>query len=78
MKAGSYFTETLVDPKTSHSEEANEAALQRGLGTTNTMWEYYDTPEGRKRGDRFDVFMTGFNTLQPPMDILKSTHLYEE
>jgi len=72
VKAGSYFTEILVDPKTSHSEEANEAALQRGLGTSKSMWEYYDTPEGRVRGDRFDVFMTGFNTLQPPMDILKT------
>lgn len=78
LKAGSYLTETLVDPKTSHSGEANEAALQRGLGTSNTMWEHYDTPEGRKRGDRFDVFMTGFNTLQPRMDILKSTHFYVE
>lgn len=68
----SYFTENLTDPKTSHSEEANEAALQRGLGISKTMWEYYDSSEGRMRGDRFDVFMTGYNTLQPPMDILNS------
>lgn len=74
----SYFTENLTDPRTSHSEEANEAALQRGLRTSKTLWEHYETPEGRARGDRFDVFMTSFNTLQPPMDILKSKHLYVE
>lgn len=72
MKTGAYLAKNLTDPKTAHSEEPDEAAFQRGMGTTQTLWGYYyDVPENRAIGERFNAYMTSFNILQPPMGILK-------
>lgn len=70
MKASACLPETLTDPNTAFSEEPSEGAIQRALGTDLTLWEYYATPEGKERGQRFAIFMAGTNKLQPPEAII--------
>ena len=70
MKAGACLPVTLTDPKTAFSEEPSESAVQRALRTDLTLWEYYDSPEGRDQGQRFAIFMAGANKLQPPEAII--------
>ena len=62
--------ETLTDPKTALSEEPTQGSIQRALGTDLNLWEYYDTPDGEKRGQRFGVVMAGANKLQPPEAVI--------
>lgn len=73
MKACAYLPETLTDPKTAFSEEPSQSAVQLALGTDKALWDYYDTPEGKERGQRFAIVMSGANKLQPPETIVTGT-----
>ncbi|KAH8111798.1 S-adenosyl-L-methionine-dependent methyltransferase [Phellopilus nigrolimitatus] len=70
MKASVYMQDVLTDPETAFSGEVIHAGFQKGAGTTLSQWDYYGTPEGRYRGERFAVAMSGANKLHPPEAIL--------
>lgn len=82
LKGAAYLPETLLDPKTTHSEELSDAAYARGLSFApgTTVWDHYDSPAGSigaRRKERFASAMGGLNSVQPPESILssKSAHL---
>ncbi|THH07842.1 hypothetical protein EW145_g3108 [Phellinidium pouzarii] len=57
IKAAICLKDIMLDPKTALSEEDNETGFQKALGTTKSQWEYYDSPEGAFRRERFSVAM---------------------
>ena len=70
IKALVEWPDVLFDPKTAFSEEHNESGLQKALNTGFDMWAYYDTPEGKYRGQRFSAAMSGANKLHPPLAVI--------
>ena len=77
MKGAAYLPATLLDPKTTHSEELSDAAYARGLSLApgTTVWDHYDSPTGSigaRRKERFASAMGGLNAVQPPESILSS------
>ena len=56
-KAAAYIVENLLDPATAMSEEPNEAALQRGFGTTLSYFEWMDQPEHAAYRKKFGIAM---------------------
>ena len=76
FKGAAYLAKSVTDPKTAYSEEADETAFQMGMGTTKSMWDYYDTDDelARYRGERFNIAMSAYNVVQPPEDILECAY----
>ena len=76
FKGAAYLAKSVTDPKTAYSEEADETAFQMGMGTTKSMWDYYDTDDelARFRGERFNISMSAYNVVQPPEDILECAY----
>ncbi|KAI5119663.1 hypothetical protein M0805_007754 [Coniferiporia weirii] len=70
LKAAVYMQDVMLDPATAFSEEVNETGFQKAVGTTKSQWEYYDSPEGAKRRERFGVAMSGASKLHPPQAVL--------
>ncbi|KAF9458915.1 S-adenosyl-L-methionine-dependent methyltransferase [Collybia nuda] len=66
QKGSSYLLENMKDPKTSHSVEANQAPMQRGLGTDMTYWDWYSQPERLYERRRFGLAMKGVASMEPP------------
>ncbi|KLO06095.1 S-adenosyl-L-methionine-dependent methyltransferase [Schizopora paradoxa] len=65
IKGASYLYETLSDPKTAFSGEANEAPLCKALNTDLSCWQLYEQPEQQERQHRFGVAMQGISRLEP-------------
>ncbi|KAL5492808.1 hypothetical protein ACEPAI_4256 [Sanghuangporus weigelae] len=65
MLAAAAFKDVMLDPKTAFSEEVTDSGAQRALNTTLPLWEYYELPENRYRGDRFNLVMSGANSMHP-------------
>ena len=65
MLAAAAFKDVMLDPKTAFSEEVTESGAQRALNTKLPLWEYYELPENRYRGDRFNLVMSGANNMHP-------------
>ncbi|GAA5864154.1 hypothetical protein JCM8547_005156 [Rhodosporidiobolus lusitaniae] len=55
LKASAYLTETLLDPKTSHSQSPEQAAIVRALNLEKSAWEYFATDD--VAGPRFSAAM---------------------
>lgn len=53
MKGAAYAVETFTDPKTSHSQEPVDTALQRAFGKKLGLFEWYELPENAHRLRRF-------------------------
>jgi len=65
IKGSSYLYDTLSDPETAFSSEANEAAFSRGFNTKLACWDFYEQPDQRARRQRFGVGMHGVAKLEP-------------
>ncbi|KAI5119658.1 hypothetical protein M0805_007749 [Coniferiporia weirii] len=70
IKSNVYMKEILTNPETAFSEEVNETGFQKFFNTKISQWDYYETPEGKYRRERFAVAMSGTKKLQPPEAIL--------
>ena len=65
MLASWYLREVMLDPKTAFSEEVTQSCFQRALKTDLACWDYYELPENRYRGDRFNLVMSGASKMFP-------------
>lgn len=73
MKVGTHLTENLVDPKTSHSQEPNQAPLNLAFNTNYSFYEWMNQPGNEFNRVRFDIAMHG--TSQVDDSILRGSHL---
>jgi ubiquinone/menaquinone biosynthesis C-methylase UbiE len=60
-KGAVHLSEALLDPKSAHSTLATDTSFQLGHGCP--VFEYYESPEGKKRLDRFSQAMIGWGLV---------------
>ncbi|KAI0081312.1 O-methyltransferase [Panus rudis PR-1116 ss-1] len=66
-KSAAYFTETLLDPKTSHSMEPNKTSVQTAFGTDLSTIGWLTTPEQASRLKVLEGAMASLvNIYSPP------------
>lgn len=72
IKSLSCLKDTMFDPVTSFSEEVQQSAYQRAVGTKLDKWAYYDSGGdlATYRRDRFAAAMSGANKLHPPQAVV--------
>ncbi|PAV21555.1 S-adenosyl-L-methionine-dependent methyltransferase [Pyrrhoderma noxium] len=72
IKSLSCLKDTMFDPATSFSEEVQQSAYQRAVGTKLDKWAYYDSGGdlATYRRDRFAAAMSGANKLHPPQAVV--------
>ncbi|KAJ7720965.1 S-adenosyl-L-methionine-dependent methyltransferase [Mycena maculata] len=71
FKASAYAWETLADPATVRSGDPEASPFARAMGRPETLWKYYERPEGGLKHRRFNIGMQGIEALQPPDAILQ-------
>ncbi|KAJ3555091.1 hypothetical protein NM688_g2768 [Phlebia brevispora] len=72
LKVSGYLAETIMDPHTSLSEEANETAFNKAFGTTLSGFAWVELPENHLRLKRFTIGMKGTQNMVPPGIILEN------
>lgn len=75
FKASAYSWEALADPATALSGEPTATPFACARGKKETIWQYYESPEGQWRHQRFNIGMQGIQALQPPNVILGGASL---
>ncbi len=70
MKASSYLSETLHDPRT---KGADNTAFNRALNTNMVYFSWLELPENAYRHKRFGASMKGVQNTTPPDSLLKGT-----
>ncbi|KAL5513561.1 hypothetical protein ACEPAH_3960 [Sanghuangporus vaninii] len=65
LLAAAAFKDIMLDPATAFSEEVTDSGTQRALNTKLPLWGYYELPENRFRADRFNLVMSGANSMHP-------------
>lgn len=68
LKITSCLSDAVMDPKTTHSTEINEAAFQRAFNTPLSFFEWLEQPEQDYKRKRYGVGMPGaLSPFWPPM-----------
>jgi hypothetical protein len=71
FKGAAYFTETLLEPSTSHSFLPTQSAFNKAFDVDVDVFEWYERPGNEMRFQRFSMAMMATRGLSPPDTILK-------
>ncbi|KAJ3559922.1 hypothetical protein NM688_g32 [Phlebia brevispora] len=72
LTVSGYLAETIMDPHTSFSEEANETAFNKAFSTMLSAFAWAELPENHLRLKRFTIGMKGTQNMVPSGIILEN------
>ena len=71
LKGSAYMTDTLVNPRTSHSYEITDAPINLAFNISDSFYVWMNRADNEYRRVRFDVNMHGVTQAETKDTILK-------